>query len=196
MVIELDSTEEKIVDATFKILLNEGIDKATTKRISKEAEVNEVTIFRKFENKKNLIEITREYYLQNFKNKMEKIFDFNEDDDVEEYLKSNFNGLLSLSDNEFGIIKVAMEEVEDVPDKKLIITLITDIILKKYEEFFTVKIERGEIRDIDAKAISVMLFSITFQTVVLWKVYNKAPDEETKVLSQNLLDIIFNGIKP
>ena len=34
----------------------EGVQKATTKKIAAEAGVNEVTIFRKFENKKNLIE--------------------------------------------------------------------------------------------------------------------------------------------
>ena len=55
MVIELDNTEEKIVEATFGILQKEGSKKATTKRIAAEAGVNEVTIFRKFESKKNLI---------------------------------------------------------------------------------------------------------------------------------------------
>ena len=46
---ELDATEEKIINATFRIFQKEGIDKATTKKIAAEAGVNEVTIFRKFE---------------------------------------------------------------------------------------------------------------------------------------------------
>ena len=66
MVIELDNTEEKIVEATFGILQKEGSKKATTKRIAAEAGVNEVTIFRKFESKKNLIKITKEYYVARF----------------------------------------------------------------------------------------------------------------------------------
>ena len=196
MGIELDSTGEKIISATYKIILTEGIEKATTKRISKEAEVNEVTIFRKFKNKKNLIEITKDYYLQRFLNNLEEIFDFNEDDELEDYIQSNFEGLLNLPEEEFSIVKVAMEEVKDVPDKKLVITLITDTILKKCEEFFTLQIQKGKIRDVDPKAISIMFFSITFQSVVLWKVYNKTPDEETMELSKSLLDIINNGIKP
>jgi AcrR family transcriptional regulator len=196
MGIELDSTEEKIVSATFRIMLREGKDKATTKRISKEAGVNEVTIFRKFENKKNLIEVTKDYYLQRFIDNIEEIFDFDEDDELEDYIQSNFEGLLNLPEEDFSIIKVAMEEVSDIPDKKLVITLITDTILKKCEEFFTLQIQKGKIRDINPKAISVMFFSITFQSVVLWKVYNKTPDEETKDLSRSLLDIIYNGIKP
>ena len=49
---EFDSTEEKIINATFDILQKEGFEKTTTKKIAREAGVNEVTIFRKFENKK------------------------------------------------------------------------------------------------------------------------------------------------
>ena len=51
---ESESTEEKIIAATFDILQRDGLQKATTKRIASEAGVNEVTIFRKFKNKKIL----------------------------------------------------------------------------------------------------------------------------------------------
>ena len=37
MGIELDNTEEKIVKATFEILQEEGLKKATTKKIAKKA---------------------------------------------------------------------------------------------------------------------------------------------------------------
>ena len=50
MNIEKNSTNEKIVEATFEILREEGVSKATTKKIAAKAEVNEVTIFRNFKN--------------------------------------------------------------------------------------------------------------------------------------------------
>ena len=46
-----NSTDEKIINATFGILQREGFTKATTKKIAAEAGVNEVTIFRNFQNK-------------------------------------------------------------------------------------------------------------------------------------------------
>ena len=85
MDLELDSTNEKIVSATFKLLQKDGSEKATTKKIAAEAGVNEVTIFRKFENKKNLIEITKQYYLQVLINTLEEIFVFDEGQTLEEY---------------------------------------------------------------------------------------------------------------
>ena len=44
-----------------------------------------------FENKNNLVEVTKEYYIQIFLDKVEEIFSFNEDDEIEE--------ILSLADN-------------------------------------------------------------------------------------------------
>jgi len=65
MKLEIDNTSEKIIKASLIVLKKEGFTKATTKKIAAEAGVNEITIFRKFENKKNLIDATKEYHLKN-----------------------------------------------------------------------------------------------------------------------------------
>ena len=126
---------------------------------------------------------------------MEEIFSFDEDESIEQYLKDNFFGLLNLSDDEFSVIKVAMEEVGEVSDKKHLISQITDVILDKIEEFFKLKIQKGEIRDTDPRVLSVMCFSVTFQSIVLWKIYDKTPDVESEQYFQEYMNIIFNGIK-
>ena len=195
MIFKRENTEEKIIGATFKILQKEGILKATTKRIAKEAGVNEVTIFRKFENKKNLIETTKEHYMNVLLDKLENNFDFDEEEGIEEYLKSSFNGILNFTEDDFSIIRIAMQEVEDIPDKKLLISHITDIILNKLEEFFKLQLKKDIIRSIDSKAISILCFSLIFQSLILWQIYgtnrNIAPD----YYADDFLDIIFNGIK-
>ena len=192
---EFSGTDEKIIKATFEILQREGFAKATTKKIAAEAGVNKVTIFRNFQNKNNLVEITKEYYLQRYLEKMEEIFDFNENDEIEDYLQSNFIGILNLSENDYSIIKLAMEEVRDVPEKKQLISRITDIIISKLEEFFKSQIEKGKIRQVDARVLAGMCFSITFQSVILYKIYDLSPSVETKQYANNFLDILYNGIK-
>ena len=192
---EFSSTDEKIIKATFGILQREGFAKATTKKIAAEAGVNEVTIFRNFQNKNNLVEITKEYYLQRYLEKMEEIFDFNEDDEIEDYLQSNFIGILNLSENEYNIIKLAMEEVRNIPDKKQLISRITDTIISKLEEFFKTQMEKGKIRQVDARVLAGMCFSITFQSIILLKVYDLSPSVETNKYANNFLDILYYGIK-
>ena len=192
---ERENTEEKIINATFKLLQREGIEKATTKKIATEAGVNEVTIFRKFGNKQNLIEKTKTHFIKVFIDKLKGVFYFKGDEDIEDYLRGAFNGLLNLSDKDFSIIKVAMEEVREIPEKKLLITQITDVVLNKLEEFFKIQNENGVIRDIDTRVLAVMCFSIVFQSVILRKVYGKTPNFDTDYYSDNIFDVLFNGIK-
>ena len=56
-------------------------------------------------------------------------------------------------------------------DKKLLISHITDTIINKIEEFFKLQLEKGIIKNVNSKAISVMCFSIRFQSTILWHIY-------------------------
>ena len=195
MLFERENTEEKIIAATFNIVQKEGVQKATTKKIAAEAGVNEVTIFRKFENKKNLIEATKDYYMAKLLSKLEETFDFDEEDSIEEYLKRSFHGILDSSEEDISIIRVAMQEIEGASDRKLLISQITDTIISKMEEFFKLQLEKGRIRNVNSKAISLMCFSIIFQSLILWQIYGDTTDIESDYFADDYLDIIFNGIK-
>ena len=189
-----DETSEKIIKAALVVIKREGFEKATTKKIAAEAGFNELTIFRKFENKANLIKATKEYHLNILIDKLEEIFDFDEDENMEEFLRISFFGILNLEENDFSIIRVAMEEVRNDPEEKLLISEITDVIINKLEEFFTLQIQKGIIKDINVKSVSVMCYSSLFQSVILWKVYDKSLGFETNNYIDDLLDIFFEGI--
>ena len=192
---EFNDTDRKIMNATFEILQKEGLSKATTKKIAAKAGVNEVTIFRKFENKKNLVEITKEYYFNIFLQKLDDIFDFNEDDEIEGYLQSNFIVLLNLSEEDFSIIKIAMEEVREIPERKQLMSRISTTAFDKLEQFFKFQIEQGKIRDVDTRVLAVMCYSMTFHSVVLYKIYDGNPNIERDRYAESFLDIFYNGIK-
>lgn len=196
MLFEKENTEEKIIAATFNIVQKEGVQKATTKKIAAEAGVNEVTIFRKFENKKNLIEATKDYYMTKLLSRLEETFDYDEDESIEDYLKHCFHGILDFSQEDINIIRVAMQEIKGETDKKLLISHITDTIINKMEEFFKLQLEKGVIKNVNSKAISVMCFSIIFQSTILWQIYGNNADIDSDIFADDYLDIIFNGIKP
>ena len=196
MLFEKENTEEKIITATFNIVQREGVQKATTKKIAAEAGVNEVTIFRKFENKKNLIEATKDYYMSKLLSRLEETFDYDEDESIEDYLKHCFHGILDFSQEDISIIRVAMQEITGETDKKLLISHITDTIINKIEEFFKLQLEKGVIKNVNSKAISVMCFSIIFQSTILWQIYGNNADIDSDIFADDYLDIIFNGIKP
>ena len=195
MIFETDTTGEKIIAATFNILQKEGIQKATTKKIAAEAGVNEVTIFRKFGNKKNLIDTTKDHYMKILISKLERNFRFKEDEEIEEYLKSSYNGILNFTEDDFNIIKIAMQENKDVPEKTLLISKITDTILNKLNEFFNLQLDKKIIKNIDPKAIAIMCFSLIFQSLILWQIYGSTDNIEPDYYADDFLNILFNGIK-
>lgn len=192
-----ENTEEKIISATFKILREEGVQKATTKKIAAEAGVNEITIFRKFENKKNLVQVTKDYYLNALIEKLENTFSFEEDDEIEDYIQNCFYGVLEYTREDFSVIQVAMQEVQDTPDRKLLMSQITDAILFKLEDFFKLKKEKGVIKDLNPMAVAILCYSIIFQSVILWQIYGNTEEfESDDSVSEDILEMIYHGILP
>ena len=51
----MDETSQKIIDATMSLIRDKGYVATTTKDIARLAGVNECTLFRKFQNKKDLL---------------------------------------------------------------------------------------------------------------------------------------------
>ena len=51
----MEDTEQRILDAALRVFASEGYTGATTRRIAEEANVAEVTLFRKFKSKENLL---------------------------------------------------------------------------------------------------------------------------------------------
>ena len=49
----MDDTSQKIIDATMSLIRDKGYVATTTKDIARLAGVNECTLFRKFQNKKD-----------------------------------------------------------------------------------------------------------------------------------------------
>lgn len=89
-----------------------------------------------------------------------------------------------------------MEEVREDSEKDILISEITDVILNKLEEFFKIKIEKGIIREVNPKSLAIMCFGMLFQSVILWKIYNKDLEFETNYYADDLINIMFEGINP
>ena len=195
MEVETGSIEEKIIKATFDVLENNGLKGTTTKKIAQKAEVSEVTLFRKFKTKENLLKTAKKYYANAIIKKLNEIFDFNEEITIEEYFTTTFHKVVNLTDNELNIIKIGIEEVRNIPKEKNLFLNISETIMKKLKEFFTLKIKQKQMRNINPDILSLNIFSILFQSVILWKVYGKRPKYEIDTYINDFLDITLNGIK-
>ncbi len=74
-----DETQDAILEAAFKAMIDFGYDKATTKRIAEYAGVNEVTLFRKFGSKAKLLQELVRREAENFQTRIHHTGDLSAD---------------------------------------------------------------------------------------------------------------------
>lgn len=194
MEIELDKTEQKIVDATIFLLDKEGMNSTTTKKIAKKAEVSEVTVFRKFKSKDNLLKIAKIYYSDYFLEKISDIFTNYEDTDLESLLKHIWGKLVNFLDNNLDIIKIALDELMSSPEEEKIFSKFSDEVLKNLTNIFKEQIDKGKIRKINPSAAALTVFSVIVEGIIFWKFESKVSNDDTNKYLDDFLDIFINGI--
>lgn len=194
MEIELDKTEQKIVDATIFLLDKEGMNSTTTKKIAKKAEVSEVTVFRKFKSKDNLLKIAKIYYSDYFLEKISDIFTNYEDTDLESLLKHIWGKFVNFLDNNLDIIKIALDELMSNPEEEKIFSKFSDEVLKNLTNIFQEQIDKGKIRKINPSAAALTVFSVIVEGIIFWKFESKVSNDDTNKYLDDFLDIFINGI--
>lgn len=194
MEIELDKTEQKIVDATIFLLDKEGMNGTTTKKIAKKAEVSEVTVFRKFKSKDNLLKIAKIYYSDYFLEKISDIFTNYEDTDLESLLKNTWWKLVNFLDNNMDIIKIALDELMSSPEEEKMFSKFSEEVLKNLTNIFQEQIDKGKIRKINPSAAALTVFSVIVEGIIFWKFESKVSNDDINKYLDDFLDIFINGI--
>ena len=194
MEIELDKTEQKIVDATIFLLDKEGMNGTTTKKIAKKAEVSEVTVFRKIKSKDNLLKIAKIYYSDYFLEKISDIFTNYEDTDLESLLKNTWWKLVNFLDNNLDIIKIALDELMSSPEEEKIFSKFSDEVLKNLTNIFQEQIDKEKIRKINPSAAALTVFSVIVEGIIFWKFESKVSNDDINKYLDDFLDIFINGI--
>lgn len=88
MTLKKTETEEKILDAALKVFARKGYDAATTRVIAEESGFTEMTLFRKFQTKKNLFDQVMDRGNLEIEKDSAQLFNINDDVDVREFVKS------------------------------------------------------------------------------------------------------------
>lgn len=166
----------------------------TTKKIAKKAEVSEVTVFRKFKSKDNLLKIAKIYYSDYFLEKISDIFINYEDTDLESLLKNTWWKLVNFLDNNLDIIKIALDELMSNPEEEKIFSKFSDEVLKNLTNIFQEQIDKGKIRKINPSAAALTVFSVIVEGIIFWKFESKVSNDDTNKYLDDFLDIFINGI--
>ena len=159
-----DETQLKIIDATMTLIIEKGYSGATTKNIAKLAGVNESTIFRRFEGKKEIVTAAME--LPKWNPGLSET-DFVSHGDLEEDLTS-FSGIyMNKVTPQMVKVSIGLRSAELEGAALPGIMKVPMIFKKVLMNYFAQMIADGKMRDCNVESISLQFIAINFGFVFL-----------------------------
>lgn len=189
----MDETEQKILDAALSVLVSRGYEGITTRRIAEAAGVNEVTLFRKFQSKENIL---REVTIRNLNSALSTIdsmFQMEKEIDLAESLRRMGLDFIKLMSDRIDLISILIEEGRRKPEVQEILSPATQILIGRLSEFFELQIKNGKMRNIDPKAAAFTFLGYTFYITLMRRFLGDVLGDNEEAL-EGFIDIFTKGI--
>ena len=159
-----DETQKKIIDATMKLVMEKGYTATTTKDIAKAAGVNECTIFRKFDGKKNIVLAAMELPEWNPCLTEE---DFQTTGDVEKDLIDFAKTYMRKVTPQMVKVSIGLRTPELYPETAPGIMKVPLTFKKVLLSYFSGLQSEGKLSDLDVEALAMQFISMNFGYVFL-----------------------------
>ena len=155
-----DETKERIVNATLHLIAEKGYTSTTTKDIASTAGVNEITIFRKFENKKGII-IYALKEMEWFKELKDDIFNkccWSLEKDLVMFANMYFKYVTS----EYVKVIIGLRSPQIYPEIKDFVLKLPTSVKNIFIKYFRIMYERKKITYHEFDILAAMFISLNF----------------------------------
>lgn len=197
----MDDTEQRIIEAAVKVFSEKGFSGTSTREIAATAGVNEVTLFRKFGSKKNILNkiIHRAVEVYGYHVVVEPVMQI-----LDEKNMSHRQKLIKLLKNRYEIInahfpllKIVMQESglnEDI--RKLFVEKVVSRAKASGEEFIKKAIEEGEFKKSTDPSIAVLAIIGMLMFFFVWQKisFEESSSSEIEKSIEKMVDIFLNGV--
>ncbi len=194
-------TRKKILEAAIEVFAQKGFSATTTLEIAQRAQVAEVTLFRHFPKKRDILHFAVldfvDLFTENFAfNSLKSIVNNNKHKNIKEILKLIILDRRTFLQEYFPYIKVIFQEMQfDEQVRILYLEKIANKISVLFSELFSEIKEREKIKEIDS--FILMRSFIGMAAMMIMQRYfipneNKVEDFEKEM--DIIIDIFLNGI--
>lgn len=159
-----DETQLKIIDATMTLIIEKGYSGATTKNIAKLAGVNECTIFRRFDGKKEIVTAAME--LPKWNPGLSKD-DFTYHGDLEEDLTSFSGTYMSKVTPQMVKVSIGLRSAELQGAALPGIMKVPMVFKEVLVNYFTKMITEDKMRACNVESLSLQFIAMNFGFVFL-----------------------------
>ena len=187
--------DDTILDAALAVLAREGYGGATTRKIAEEAGINEVTLFRKFKTKENLLNEAKGLSLKRSLEDMEKMFRSIEGDDFKTSVTTLGMHISDNLDKKTNMIITNIGELQRLPVCERTTPKYSVVLLDYLAKYFEGQIEKGNMRDVDPKTTALSFLSFIFYTRFICKLNGQMTSANDDMGLEAFIDIFINGVR-
>lgn len=198
----MGDTEQRILDAALRIFASEGYTGATTRRIAEEANVAEVTLFRKFKSKENLL---KEVLINNrtvFSSLDDLFYLFQNEKDVDLETELRILGkniAKAMRDKKKDskrrmFMFMLFEEGRRRPEVSEALSAFLQMNIKPLSEYFELQIKNRKMRAINSRSAAITFVSYFVYTSLLREVFGDSflGDHDEEI--ERFINIFTKGI--
>ena len=193
------NAEQRILDAALKVFANESYSGATTRRIAEEANVAEVTLFRKFQSKENLL---REVLIKNRAtfSALDPLFIIQKDADLRTSLHALGQNIAKtmrkkeLNDKYRMFMFMLLEEGKRRSEVAEILFSVYQMNVVHLSEYFEFQIKEGKMRNVDPRSAALTLISYFAHLYLLNGILGEKFLRDMEAEFEGFIDIFANGI--
>lgn len=186
-------TRERILKTAGRLFAEQGYARTTTRAIAAEAGVNEVTLFRHFSSKQNLLRaFVEQFNAQGFPGTFEQNLTGSYPDDVRFMARAAMQSTIE----NFQLLRIMLCDALDVPEIRQAALEGARQNAALFADYFRRQIEAGVVRDdllpealaqtFDALFSSSLIVPLVFQTGL-------SPDMPAETLRDQMADIFIQG---
>ena len=181
--------DQAILDAAMSVFARLGYDGATTKSIASAAGINEVTLFRKFRSKENILQAVITYNRDKALNTLDSIFFHREQEtDLYQSLLRLSNKLLEFMNERADLMILLLAEGTRKPMVAKIISSIPKEMIKRLSKFFNDKIKQGSMRRTNPHLAATSFLGFLFYSAIISRVL------EVEKAVHTFVEIFVRGI--
>lgn len=188
------TVEERILDAAMIVFSENGFKGATTIKIAKEAGVNEITIFRKFKSKENLLKAVIEKKLSETLARLDLILCEEKSADVEACIKTLAISLNQFLDERMDFIFMLVTQGRKKPEIMGLFTQFRKKLVEHLSEYFQEQMNQGNIRKVDPELLAFSLFSFIFNKSLSKKIFKEHFINDDAKSFEEFIDVFMRGI--
>lgn len=156
----MDDTSQKIIDATMALIRDKGYVATTTKDIAHLAGVNECTLFRKFENKKDIVlqGVAQEKWRANVTPEIFANVQWELEPDLELFM----NAYMDRITPDFVNLSIGLRAPQLYEETAPMIIKVPQAFVTSLTEYFKKMEAMGKIGHLDFETLAMTIFSSTF----------------------------------